>query len=64
MAVPGFQDLTLPVLQQLSDGREHQTREVRERVAQQLGLRADDLGEMLPIGRQSRFAKEALKNRS
>jgi restriction system protein len=59
MAVPGFQELTLPVLREYADGQEHTTREVRDRVAIRLGLTADDLAEVLPSGRQTRFANRA-----
>ena len=56
MAVPGFQELTLPVLREFSDGNDHSTREIRDRVAARLGLTEADLGEALPSGRQTRYA--------
>src|SRR5688572_4209653 len=56
MSVPGFQDLTLPVLNELSDGREHSTHDVRERVAGRLNLTQSDLDETLPSGKQTRYA--------
>lgn len=56
MAVPDFQTLMLPVLRELADGQPRSTREVRERVARALELTADDVSEMLPSGRQARFA--------
>ncbi len=55
MPVPGFQEMTLPVLQGSADGQEHSTREMRERIAQLLELSGEDLAEMLPNKRQSRF---------
>jgi restriction system protein len=59
MAVPGFQELTLPVLREFGDGQEHTTREIRDRAALQLGLTADDLSETLPSGTQTRYANRA-----
>lgn len=56
MGVPDFQSLTLPVLREFSDGLEHPTRDIRQRVAEQLRLTAGDLAEVLPSGRQTRFA--------
>ena len=43
MAVPDFQSLTLPVLREFADGHEHATKNVRQRVATQLGLTAVDV---------------------
>lgn len=56
MSVPGFQDLTLPVLREFGDCREHSTREVRDQVAKNLNLRPEELTETLPSGKQTRFA--------
>lgn len=56
MSVPGFQDLTLPVLSELSDGQEHLARDVRDRVAGRLNLSQSDLDETLPSGKQTRYA--------
>jgi restriction system protein len=56
MAVPDFQSLTLPVLKEFADGLEHATKEIRERVARQLGLSSEDIAEILPSGGQTRFA--------
>ena len=55
MPVPDFQSLMLPVLKALSDGRETSIAEVREHVAAAGGLTQEDLGELLPSGRQSVF---------
>lgn len=55
MAVPDFQTLMLPVLQVFSDGAEHTSREVRERVAAAMHLSEADLEEMLPSGTQPSF---------
>jgi restriction system protein len=59
MAVPGFQQLTLPVLREFADGQERTSREVRDAVAQKLGLTAAELAEILPSGRQARYANRA-----
>jgi restriction system protein len=59
MPVPGFQELTLPVLRAFADGHERTTREVRDRVATSLQLTAQDLAESLPSGRQTRYANRA-----
>lgn len=56
MPVPGFQELTLPVLQEFAGGQERTTREVRDRVAIALQLTPQDLAETLPSGRQTRYA--------
>jgi restriction system protein len=56
MAVPDFQSLTLPVLREFADGVDHSTKEIRQRVADQLKLTPEDTGELLPIRAQTRFA--------
>ena len=56
MSVPGFQELTLPVLREFASGDERTTREVRDRVAISLQLAPQDLADTLPSGRQTRFA--------
>ena len=55
MPVPDFQSLMLPVLRALADGEDTPVRLVRERVASAEGLKAEDLQEMLPSGRQRAF---------
>lgn len=55
MAVPDFQSLMLPVLRAAADG-DISSSELRERIAADLGLSADDLAEMLPSGRAPTFA--------
>jgi restriction system protein len=56
MAVPDFQSLTLPVLKEFADGVEHATKDIRQRVAEQIALTKEDLSEVLPSGTQTRFA--------
>ena len=56
MAVPDFQTLMLPVLQAYADGKERVSSEVRDGVARQLGLTAEDMAERLPTAPQTRLA--------
>jgi restriction system protein len=56
MAVPGFQEITLPLLQLLNDGQEHRTGDAISKLGQQLALTPADLEERLPSGVQTRFA--------
>jgi restriction system protein len=55
MAVPNFQDLTLPLLRKAADGSEHALADVRDSIATELGLTEAEREEMLPRGRQGRF---------
>lgn len=55
MPVPDFQSLMLPVLQVFSDGGDHASREVRDRVAEKLHISDADLAELLPSGTQPAF---------
>lgn len=55
MAVPGFQELMLPALRAVEDGRTYTNAQVNERVAEALALTADDMAEMLPSGRSKLF---------
>ena len=56
MAIPDFQSLMLPVLKAVGESGPVSAPDVRARVAEQLGLTASDLAELLPSGRQSTFA--------
>ncbi len=56
MAVPDFQTLMLPVLQEYADGKECASRDVREIAARKLGLTAADIAERLPTSPQTRLA--------
>jgi restriction system protein len=56
MSVPDFQTLMLPVLKQLAAGGEQPPAKVREAVATALQLTPEDLGALLPSGRQTTFA--------
>ncbi len=55
MPVPDFQALLLPALKALSDTAETPVSTVRERVAATLGLKSEDLRELLPSGKQPVF---------
>lgn len=56
MAVPDFQSLMLPLLRVAADGKEHSLAETRPLLAAEFNLSAADQNELLPSGRQSRFA--------
>ena len=53
--MPDFQSLMLPLLKIASDSEEHSMPEARECLAKELSLNNDDLKEMLPSGRQTKF---------
>jgi restriction system protein len=55
MAVPDFQSFLLPVLRIAADGEVHSLASARTRIADEFGLSQEDLGELLPSGRQARF---------
>jgi restriction system protein len=52
MSVPDYQSLMLPLLEALADGREHDVRELRDTIAQRLGVPDADREELLPSGKQ------------
>lgn len=56
MAVPDFQSLMLPLLRIAADGMEHSLAEAREVLASEFKLTEADREELLPSGRQSKFA--------
>lgn len=55
MAVPGFQDLMLPLLRIASDGREHTVAEAMASLAEEFSLSEADLEIMLPSGVQTQL---------
>jgi len=55
MAVPGFQEFMLPLLRLAGDGSEQTLAEASRRLAKECGLTVEDLGELLPSGKQTRF---------
>src|SRR5260221_13178235 len=55
MAVPGFQELMLPLLQIAGDGQEHSLSEAIDFLALEFGLTDEDRNELLPSGRQAKL---------
>jgi restriction system protein len=55
MPVPGFESFMLPLLRALDDGADHPVSEVRERIAREMALTAEDRAELLPSGKQAIF---------
>lgn len=55
MAVPGYQEFMLPILEILSDEQEHKNNEVTNAVANILNLSDEDKQEMLPSGTQQTY---------
>jgi restriction system protein len=56
MAIPDFQSLMLPLLRLSADGEEHRLADAREELASLFELTAEDRAELLPSGRQARWA--------
>ncbi len=56
MAIPDYQSFFLPVLRLASDGKEHSTAELRERIATELKLSPEEIAQKLPSGAQTVFA--------
>lgn len=55
MTIPDFQTMMLPLLKIFRDGKEYSIRDTQTRLAQEFNLDDDDLNEVLPSGRQTRF---------
>ncbi|OQC27425.1 MAG: Mrr restriction system protein [Deltaproteobacteria bacterium ADurb.Bin072] len=55
MAVPDFQSFFKPWLDFASDGKEHSLVEAREALTKLMDLSRDDLKELLPSGRQTKY---------
>lgn len=56
MAIPKFQEITLPMLKLASDGQVWSLADAREELAKHFHLTEEELEELLPSGRQARFA--------
>lgn len=56
MPIPGFQSFMLPVLEMAADGKAHTLAEAREMLVGRFKLTEADQAELLPSGRQRRFA--------
>ena len=55
MGVPSYEDLMLPLMRSLADGKEHAVRDLREAIATSLALAEADRRERLPSGKQAVF---------
>lgn len=55
MTVPDFQSIMLPLLKIAGDGQEHSGQEFLEKLAEHFELSDEDLNELLPSGKQTRF---------
>ncbi len=55
MAVPDFQSIMLPLLKLASNGQEHSGQELLEKLAKHFDLNDEDINELLPSGKQTRF---------
>jgi restriction system protein len=55
LAIPGFQDVMLPLLQLMSDGRTYSNMELIEPLAIHFALTADEQAEMIPSGKVTTF---------
>lgn len=53
MAIPGFQDIMLPLLNLASDGEEHRLRDTVSLLSIDLGLSENEQSELLPSGQQT-----------
>jgi restriction system protein len=53
MAIPDYQTMMLPFLKELGDGKEHALSSVRESLASQFSLAAEEREELLPSGNQT-----------
>jgi len=56
VAIPKFQEITLPMLGLASDGSVWSLADAREKLAKHFQLTEEELEELLPSGRQARFA--------
>src|SRR5437870_3929236 len=52
MPIPDFQSLMLPIMKIAADGAEHANRELRERLADELGLSEQERKQLLPSGQR------------
>ena len=56
MAIPKFQEITLPMLQLAADGQVWSLANARVELAKHFQLTEQEVEELLPSGRQARFA--------
>jgi len=68
MAIPDFQSVMRPLMEVISDGKEHSIRETLDQLADQFKLSDEERNRLLPSGRQELFtnrlawAKTHLRN--
>tara|TARA_R100000030_G_scaffold10241_1_gene6978 strand:- start:3751 stop:4659 length:909 start_codon:yes stop_codon:yes gene_type:complete len=55
MPIPDYQAIMLPLLELASDGDPHSAPEAVKRLAAQFGLKEDEIEELLPSGKQTKF---------
>jgi len=55
MEIPDFQTIMLPLLRFMGDGKEHSIHEIVSYLAKEFNLSTQELDELLPSGKQSRF---------
>ncbi len=55
MSVPNFQEFMLPFLQSVSDKKEHTIAETFAAMARHFNLSDEDVKELVPSGRETRF---------
>ena len=55
MPIPPFQDLFRPFLEYTSDGQVRSTQDVAAKLAQHFELTPEEIAEVLPSGRQTKF---------
>jgi restriction system protein len=55
MSIPDFQTIMLPLLKVASDGQEHSGHEFLEQLAKHFEISDEELNELLPSGKQTRF---------
>jgi restriction system protein len=64
MPIPDFQSLMLPIMKVAADGGDHTARELRERLAEKLGLSEQERTDLLPSGNQPVFSNRLAWARS
>jgi restriction system protein len=55
MAIPDFQSIMLPLLKYISDGKEHNSKEVTQALANEYNLTKEERNELLPSGKSKTF---------
>lgn len=55
MAIPDFASITLPMLEELADGKDHPVRELRDALATRFKLSDEERAQLIPSGKQRLF---------